>query len=238
MSEVLRDPIWQIVSVFVAIIAVFVSVGLYFKQRRRKSLSYEIIASTSLFSMKEEIKGKIRILYDDKPVQQVHLIELKLKNSGNMPILHTDYERPVSLNFGEEAQILTTEIREMNPENLGASVLIEKNKVTIGKTLMNEGDSFNIKMLVSKFDGKIHFDGRIIGVKEISQARKSYKRHVIAFIVGMVLTAIGLWWNPPTDGSVLETLLYWLDIVFLLGGVSLLALPLLDFLEDRDKQKR
>jgi len=46
MPEALRDPIWQFIGAVLAFAAIVISILLYFMQRRRKALSYEIVSRT------------------------------------------------------------------------------------------------------------------------------------------------------------------------------------------------
>lgn len=163
----------------------------FLKQRRKKALSYEILSQTPLLSVKEEVKGKVEILFDKKPVQQVHLVEIRLVNSGNVPIKAEEFERPINLSFGEEAQIFTAEVAETTPKSLRAKVVIEKKIVVLQPTLLNEGDSIKLKMLVAKF-AKVNLDGRIVGVKEISEFIEKKTRYMALTIMGLILNLGGL----------------------------------------------
>lgn len=66
--------------------------AIYFKQRQRKNISFEVLSNSSLLSVQDEIKKDVQILYKGKLVQQVNLILLRLVNSGNVPILSVDFE--------------------------------------------------------------------------------------------------------------------------------------------------
>ena len=78
MLEIIRDSLWQFITIVIAIIAIIISIILYLIQRRRKSLSWEIISNTPLLSIDEEIKGDLQILFAGKPVQDIQLIILKI----------------------------------------------------------------------------------------------------------------------------------------------------------------
>ena len=192
MSDILRDPMWQFVAVLIAISAILISCALYWKQRRSKGLSYEILSRTPLLSINEEVKGKLQVLFDKKPVQQVHLVEIMLVNSGNVSILADDFERPVSLSFGEEAQILSASIAETNPDSLQASIVNDGKKVVLTPTLLNQGDLIKTKMLVSKFNNQIAVDGRIVGVKNIQHVSEKLLRRLILMTIGLFLVLAGI----------------------------------------------
>ena len=194
MLEIIRDPLWQFVTVvIIAIIAIIVTIILYLIQRRRKSLSWEIISNTPLLSIDEEIRGNLQVLFAGKPVQDVQLIILKIINSGNVPIKSTDYERPINLKLGENALILTAKVTEKNPSGLETPITNEGTRVVLEPTLMNEGDSFTIKMLVNQFDDQITVDGRIVGVKDIQKTTSSKVQFTLNFdYFGLTLISIFL----------------------------------------------
>jgi hypothetical protein len=169
MSDILRDPLWQFVGVIAALVAISISIILYMKSRSRKSLSYVIISRTPLLSVDREIKKDLQILYQGKPIQQVHLLLMKLINSGNVPVTASDFERPFSLLFSEDAKVIAAEIIKTKPESLRATIAFENQKVVLNPVLMNGGDSITLKILVSKLNGDFKVDGRIVGVKEIKE---------------------------------------------------------------------
>ena len=174
MLEIMRDPFWQFLTVaIIAIIAILVTIILYLIQRQRKSLSWEIISNTPLLSIDEEIRGDLQVLFAGKPVHDVQLIIFKIINSGNVPIKSTDYERPIKLKLGENALILTAKVIDKNPSSLETPIKNEGTSVVLEPTLMNEGDSFTIKMMVNQFDDQITVNGRIEGVKDIQKTTAS-----------------------------------------------------------------
>jgi hypothetical protein len=101
MIEFLRDSIWQFIC---GIGGIGVAVLIYFLQRRKKSLPYQVLAATPLLTVNEELKGKIQVTFEGTPVQNVHLVLLKILNNGNVPIASSDFELPLSFSFGEKSR--------------------------------------------------------------------------------------------------------------------------------------
>ena len=95
MSEFFRDPIWQFVGALLALLAIGISIYFFFLQRKKKALSYRILTDTELLTVDEQIKGEIKIIYGKLPIQNVHLLVMKVENNGNMPILSSDFEEPL-----------------------------------------------------------------------------------------------------------------------------------------------
>jgi hypothetical protein len=190
LADILRDPLWQFIGVVIALVAILISIILFIKSRNKKVLSYGIISTTPLLSVGREIKKDVQILYKDKPIQQVHLILLKLINSGNVPVTANDFERPFSIVFSKDAKVIAAEIVKTQPESLRASILFEDQKVVLEPILINEGDSITFKMLVSKLKGGLKVDGRVVGVKEIRElSGKSFPRWV-GLVTASIIAAI------------------------------------------------
>ena len=189
--EFLRDPFWQFIGAVLALIAIAVSVVLYLLQRKRKVLAYEIVSRTPLLSVKEEVKGRVQITFDGQPVSDATMVILKLLNSGNVPILPFDFLRPVNIGFGKDAQILSAEIIETNPDNIEASVEVGAQTLTLVPVLLNGGDSVTLKVLLTRFEGDVDVNGRIVGVKQI-QSVKENPMPLVAVFGGMIATMIGV----------------------------------------------
>lgn len=177
MIEVLRDPMWQFIGGVLAIATTFL---IYYLQRQSKSLSYEILAKNRLLTINEELEGRIKILFDNKPTSDISLLSIKIFNSGNIAIPTSDYEHPISLSLGVKTSILSGTITNISPKNLKVKIQIENNHVLITPCLLNATDSITIKLLMTDFNNEIEFDARIVGVKEIRNATNKATKFDIA----------------------------------------------------------
>jgi hypothetical protein len=174
MLEFLKDPVWQFIGT--SIIAIAIALGVFFLQRQRKLLSYEIITENRLLTINEEILGNIKILYNEHPVKNISLLVIKVFNAGNIAIPIIDYENetPISLNLGALTKILSSAIIEVNPKHLPAKIEIKDNQILILPCLLNSTDSITLKLLLSDFKDEINFVSRISGVKNISNIKDSF----------------------------------------------------------------
>ena len=146
------------------IVAIAIPVIIYLKQRSRKVFSFKLLSVTPLLSVNKELKGKIKITYESKPVEDVNLVLVEFFNSGNKEILDTDYIDPISVFFGKESQILLSEVVEVKPSPFKISANTDGMLVTLSKTTLNAGDSVTIKALVTKLECVL-IGGRITGGK-------------------------------------------------------------------------
>ena len=168
MAEIMRDPIWQFVGVAIATVAIIVAIWLSQRERNRRQLVY-FLRSTDLLSVKDELRERVKILYDDRPVEDVRLCEFGIKNVGNVPILPGDFIRPVEFSFGEQSRVLTADIDSTIPTDLGAKIQWANREtatkavtsVEIAPLLLNQGDVVSIKGLVTGSKG-YDVSGRVV----------------------------------------------------------------------------
>jgi len=176
MLEFLRDPAVQTV---LAVLALVIAAAIYWKQRTRKSLGYEVLSISPLSSVSPSTLGGyqkvgLKFTFDGVVISQAHFITARFANTGNVPIKKEDYDEPMSLSFGKSANVLAYRGLEKKPETIQLSLKPDAGdvgKVVVDPTLLNSKDSFVIEVLVSGFDGKITPRGRIVGVKEIQDVR-------------------------------------------------------------------
>jgi len=155
------------IGVGVSIIFGIITLLVYLNGKQYKLLSHQIISEYPLVSIDEEVRGKLQILLDNNPVENLHLLLIKFMNTGNLPIAASDYERPITIQLQNAAYVLSAEVVEAFPFNLQASLLTEKNSVTVEPFLMNREDYFTIKILAAEYDAPFQLDARIIGVRAL-----------------------------------------------------------------------
>lgn len=168
MSEILRDPMWQFIGVIATVVIAAISILLIVRNQMRKSFGFQVVTCAPVLSFKEEIREKLQVLYDGRPIKQAQLCVVRFINSGNVSILPNDYTTRLSLTFGKKAQVLTSEIIEQNPPNLGMQISVDSKKVLMSPSMLNRGDSFTVRSVVTDYED-VSVDGRIVGVEEIKK---------------------------------------------------------------------
>lgn len=204
MLELLRDPIWQFAGAVLALVAIAISVALYFAQRQRKDITYELLSNTPLLTVREKGLGQLQLTYNSVPVDNPRLAVIRLRNSGNVPIATTDYERPISFTFGEGATVLSSAITATSPDNLNVGVETKDNVVVLQPALLNPRDSLTLKLLVSGEARDLSADGRIHGVHRI---HPSVERQWIDFIfltIGILLIISATIISPKLESMLIQ----------------------------------
>jgi hypothetical protein len=165
MIELLRDPAWQFIGAVITLVALTATIIIYWLQRQRKAISYEVVSKNQLLTVREELEGKLQVLYEGQPARDICLLIIKLFNSGNVAVSSTDYERQISFNTGASSKILSAVVTDVEPQNIFVEIDVEESRVKVRPVLLNPKDSITLKLLVSDFSGAVSPDGRVIGVK-------------------------------------------------------------------------
>jgi hypothetical protein len=137
--------------------------------RQRKVFKYKVISGYSLFDVDKQFSDRVKILFDDKPVDRVSLIVIELRNSGWVPIEDKDFFTPVEVSFGEKAEIMSIETDETRPKDMGIVTVDLGSKLRIEPTLFNRGDFVCLKVLVRGYTNRVTVSGRIKGVPKIKK---------------------------------------------------------------------
>lgn len=175
MQNFLGNFPWQLLvsvaGVIIGILAIVVSIRLARSQRPRRQLSY-MTSIIPLVAVRKEVKGRLRIFFDDKPVSNADMVILTLINSGNQPITPQDFVSPVTISFGSQAEILSCDITETVPEDLGALVDVAPKSIVLKPLLLNSEDTVTMKILLTQYEGEPAVRGRVLGIKDIQPTQQ------------------------------------------------------------------
>ena len=172
--QIFRDQAWQFAGFVVGLLALIASIILYFQQRHRKELVYDTLTFTSVFGVDDEVLDRVRIPTSLMEMIDLHLVQLKLTNTGNTPILPADYVEPLTIAFPIGAKIVESTIYNVEPSDIQTAVLQDDfpNAVHLKPTLLNPGDSVVLKFLVDTPREDFAVRGRIVGVKGIKRRQR------------------------------------------------------------------
>lgn len=243
MAEFLRDPIWQSIGAIIAILAIIISVYIFLLQRNKKTLAYDVLLNVPLLTKKEGLEGRIKIRFDDNYVENIHLIALKVSNEGNIPILPTDFVEHLRFTLGEANRVLGAEVSSLTPPELSPKITTKGSTIEVEPLLLNSGDSFLIKLLLTKPGTNIQANARIVGVSKIQilTGRNKYSRRsdfgfLLMSLAGIGCIVLGTVLNKltPPEYKALQTQLFFqylpwiiLLIIVVLIGISLTAFSLI-----------
>ena len=220
MLEMLQNKPLEFAGVIFALLAVIVSIVIYRLQRQNKELAFGVLAEHHLLGVSDELANRVRITFDNRPVENIKLLVFALKNSGNKAVKVEDFIRPITISLGNEAKLLSFEcIKESSNEDM----------LEISPILLNSGDYFLIQVLASVEKAKIEQDIRIVGVSSFVNLSVKQRQNT-SFLNGLVpsLTFLGLGYVGlvhPEISSFDENATFIASVVLTIFGIAILAEP-------------
>lgn len=194
----LRDPIWGSIGVFSAIVIGLFSLWMGYKAMSKKSLTYEIDSANEVASIRDDLDGRVSVLFDGNPVNNPQLIVLTITNSGGKPVASTDFETPININYGDEVQLLTYSVEKASPQSLAPELEATDAELTIQPLLLNPGDHFSIKALLAGKTASPKVATRILGVQEVSEHHLSnvkFGKFMLGFSILLFLGSSAVYWG-------------------------------------------
>jgi hypothetical protein len=203
--------------------------------RNRRNLSYSILTDTPLLGLEDETAGRLQIIFDSEPVRNVHLIDVKVLNSGKQPIKPEEYEEPISLNLAE-GRILLADVAQKSSPDLRIDLSNDDKKVTLSPPhLLNAGEWMVIRMLASRPAG-FRVGTRIVGIRSVGQSTEGRARSLFLVALGLLFAIVGLGFSllfiPSSESGTFVLLpraslfsppLIGLSLLFVLGFFMIMA---------------
>jgi hypothetical protein len=204
MPPVFAADAWVVLTALAAVAAVVVAIGLFVVQSRKqqKSLGYQK-SERALVHVGAEARGKVRIQYEGEEVSDVHLVEIILRNTGNVPIARDDFDRPVIFSFPETTKLLPATLTAVGyPEEIRPAASLSNGAITVEPMLLNPGDRITVGILASGLSTseEIGIDVRVLGIREvvetIERPQSAYAKAglgVVGAVAGVGGAALGQW---------------------------------------------
>ncbi|WP_174732993.1 hypothetical protein [Mesobacillus harenae] len=180
----------NIVGIIGIITAIAIAVVSYIKNRTKKELSYSVLSSTSLLIKDEALKNRMKLLLDGVEVKgEVHLVLIKLANTGNVPIKPTEFTE--DLKIISRGAIIVAEVKETNPANLKIKIDNAIGDVlgttSVKPMLLNPKDEIIFKLLVNNYKNDIELSSRIVGVQKILKSKRKFPLSATVLSLGAIL---------------------------------------------------
>lgn len=157
----IMDNIATIITVSVAIIGILFGL-------KRKGFSYYIESANAVVSVEAKMADQVKVFLGDRQVENVHLIAIHIRNSGNKSIEEKDFVNDIVFDFGWDALFLRASVVETDPPSLDPIFTYVHDTLVLLPVLLNGGDNFTVNFLISNWDpDAFEIHGRIVGVKDI-----------------------------------------------------------------------
>jgi hypothetical protein len=147
----------NIVAVLVAIIGIVVMVWQSGRAITKRRLGYEFypISSPTLIGASRTVESDLEIRYKGRVIETLFILQVRLKNTGNLAIRGEHVSRPITFTFDADAELLAQpRIVDTSPPGLKIGLKSPKRgsgsipkAVSIDFDLLNEGDQFLIEFV-------------------------------------------------------------------------------------------
>ena len=155
----------KIVNLISFVVPILITIAIYLLQKKTKKLSYEIILDTSLVTVNTKVKEKIKIFYENSVVTNPNFISIRFINNGNQAISKLDYEDDIVLKFEDTSKIIQCDSPKMYPDNLKLNFSYDNNSVSIKPLLLNNGEFFDLNLIIDSPSSKFKIIDRIKGLR-------------------------------------------------------------------------
>ncbi len=220
--DLIRDPL---IATFITMVTLVVALIII----RRRRLSYYVWSKRSLVAVRKDLADRLEIHFDGQPVSRIDIIVASVTNYGNVALDADDFEKPISISFGSNGDIVAADVTRTWPNDLKPVTHVKGNQLTIEPLLLNPRDRVEFTVFVSNLEGDVTADARVKGVKRFKR-RAEHKLlansllatgivlmpgGVIADVAGVFdATAARIGSSPDTIGKVV----FFVGMVFILGS--------------------
>jgi hypothetical protein len=207
----------------------------------RHNLGWRVISESSILSADAQ-NSHVQLLVDGKLSRDVHLVRLKLANTGNQTIHASDFDEEVApgqhglaFRTATKAKVLSADVEEMNPHSRKAidiQVVETPPCLVIPSFNLNPGESITIRTLVTPETHNMELVGHIVNVsiEDVSTAFLPLRNALsilgwpLVFLFLILWTAVySRFWDkfPQRDWLYSLVLFSWMGTTLILVGLDI-----------------
>lgn len=196
-----------VIAVITILVSVILALWIYRKQKNKKELSYTLVSSAPIVSVKPDVADRIKIYLDGNAVAQAQLAVFSIKNTGNLAVKREDYDEPIVVEFPAckilDANILSTHpIDLLKPENRKTFFKWQDSTLTLAACLLNRKEELQFSVLVegAKVEPKVRariVDGALIEEKPALWNNIVLVLSSVVVLIGGILAISAILLNLP-----------------------------------------
>ena len=186
----------------------------YFSARRRVSVDSDVY---DILTVQPKLKNRLRIFFDEEPIEDLHLWAADVTNDGNRPIRASDHDEPPVILMPTGSRAVWADA------DIGGSREVLKTggtQIALPKKLLNQRARMKIRVLYTGAKGtpSLHLGVPGLGVTSVrSGPMRAFVWLVIGFVLSYVITAAEMLDYPLP--SAWKLFLGFVALYFALGGV-------------------
>ncbi len=160
---------WKIAKVLGGVILpilgiIFPAIFWYYDNSR--ALVVKLTSSVPLQPAKIQSLSAVVVMIDGAPVESAYLSTIEILNSGSKPILASDFDAPMALNFGK-AKLKRATVEKSDPSDLLPQISVKDDQVLLHPLLLNAGDKIAISVLTAVNAPTLSVRARIASIPRI-----------------------------------------------------------------------
>lgn len=178
---------------FIGVILTIIAPILWEWYNLQSNLTLVKLNEVKLIEKKTSI-DRLKILYNDKEINNLTKLSLKLKNSGTRPITKSEIIEPFEIIFDNNMRILDLSLDKTIPPNITSNIEHNNSKITIKFKLLNPDDELYFSILTDSKKLKFTTKSRIKNIKQVNVISKEDEKFIknniswITYIVGIFST--------------------------------------------------
>ncbi len=218
----IRRYLWQFLGALLALGAIYSTYDVFTRSRSVKELQVILNSPIPVGRPVAQTPGTIQsspgiqLTYNNMNIMNAMIFQAAVKNTGNQPIIESDYSKPLSFTFNPQDQLLDASVTSSNPPNIGLVLNKASPYQAVAEpVLLNPGDTVSISFIVILMDepsaiDHFHVDGRIVGVSSIKLATTASRprgsldlsRVSIFSILGVLAGIFSSWAYERLQGAI------------------------------------
>lgn len=173
--------IWSIVGGLAAVIALALSIFIFFHGEIGKKRNLEVSLVSRAHLINEDVSGKrkLAVTYNGRSIPNFSLLQIRAENSGRQPIRVEDYSESLSIQISGTEEVVSAEKVASDPSDLSVRPSISDGSITVANLLLNPTDWYILEIGAISLPGKKpdieKVTARIAGVKSV-EYHSSLKR--------------------------------------------------------------
>lgn len=175
------------------VIGIIGTISAVYLGKKRMRVAYEITSISSLMSVSDEIRDKIKVEYENKPIKNIYSFKVKIKNTGNAVV----EKLPILFEFDSNTKILDVIVKTIPEREFGIKKMnankeseikyeidfLNRNDQTFLSFLTANNESEYLK-LYARAKGLNFYETHIVSTKELL---KEILKQQYAFSPGFAL---------------------------------------------------
>jgi hypothetical protein len=179
-------------QITIGALSVAVPLLIWLVDNSSKELEAAIVSSTSLSPDANNYVSGLELSIDGKVLDDPYITVLEILNSGDLPILSSDFEEDLIFNAGNDAQIIRSEVAKVDPASLKPILKVNNNQLLIVPLLLNADDKIRLNILTVGDKPSWTINTRIVGISnvgltDLSVSNESDRKSMLRGVVGVML---------------------------------------------------